>query len=101
MAWWEAIMNPSRLRSWIRKYGAAGVLLVGCYLGLHYLWTKRHLATLAVSLAVSLGLGLLIFRPAPVRRPAPPVPIVVCRLAPVIASVQHPRLLDHATREMD
>src|SRR5215469_16549510 len=38
----ESAMKTAWLRALIRKYGAAGILLVGCYLLLHHLWHRRR-----------------------------------------------------------
>lgn len=52
-------MKPERLRMWMQKYGNWGVLLVGCYFGLHHLWTQRRPTLAAALLIAGLGVGWL------------------------------------------
>lgn len=55
-------MNPTRLRSWVRKHERVGVLVAGCWLGWHYLWTKRRAAMLLFLTVISLIGGVLWYR---------------------------------------
>jgi len=47
-------MNPARLRAWMLKYGAGGVIFVGCFLLFRHLWTTRRRTIIAVCLAVAI-----------------------------------------------
>ena len=51
-------MNPTHLRSLVRKYNGAGILVAGCCLCWHYLWTKRRSALLLPLAVISL-VGLI------------------------------------------
>ena len=54
-------MNPVRLRSWIRRYGNVGVLLVGGYLGWRHLWMRRRIALAVALVFVTSSVGFLIW----------------------------------------
>src|SRR4051812_14936043 len=63
------MMNPSALRAIMRRYGNAGVLVVGIYLGLRHLWHRCRTATVIVACSL-LSAALLVFsRLAPSTRP--------------------------------
>jgi len=52
-------MKTTRLRIWMRKYGAAGVFMTANVLGLHYLWVRRRpfvIGTGAFSLLLTMSL---------------------------------------------
>lgn len=67
-------MNPTRLRSWIRRYGNAGVLLVGGYLAWRHLWTNRRASLIASLVATGVLVWLWTWAPRSVPHGQPSTP---------------------------
>ncbi|GDX41209.1 hypothetical protein LBMAG21_15010 [Armatimonadota bacterium] len=77
-------MTPSRLRSWMQKYGNVGVLMVAGYFGLLYLWRERLRVTLIGLTLMGLGFSLLIAQKS--HRRVVATPLVITPVAPAPAA---------------
>lgn len=58
-------MNPTRLRLWIRRYGNAGILLVGGYLAWRHLCMRWRMAVVICLLVFLAGLAGFLLRARP------------------------------------
>lgn len=75
-------MTPTRLRSWMQKYGNIGVLMVAGYFGLRYLWQERVRLALASLCLLCLTFALVQTRRSRHRAIVTPPMVVAAPIPP-------------------